>query len=196
MRAICLRTRLTRDAPWVAGVCLFVLLASASAASAQRVNAQPASGVVTCGDSAYQLFRVTTDAGKSGANWKEAANEAPRIRHAGRNGRLAIIPDMQVHACVSEKLMPKAREEAWIGLRYWCKFRTLQWTTGDIRPHDKQAPWAVQWSRYGTCNEQFAGVYYTTSTKRWQAVEQGKNFRYMIVEYPPKTDDTPEQVQK
>ncbi|WP_200341269.1 C-type lectin domain-containing protein [Rhodovibrio sodomensis] len=195
MRANYRQTPLIQGAAWVAGVCVGVFLASASAVSAQRINTQPASDVVTCGDSAYQLFRATTPDG-SGVQWKEAVNKAPRLRHHGRNGRLAIIPNMRVHACVSEKLLPKAREEAWIGLRYWCNYRTLQWLSGDIRPHEKRSPWAVQWSRYGTCRTQFTGVYYTTSTKRWQAVEQDKRFRYMVVEYPPVTDAARKQTAK
>lgn len=158
-------------------------------ALAQAVNSQIASEVVDCGDSAYQLVRATTNSGKSGVRWYEAKSEARRFTHEGRRGRLAVIPNLQVHACVSENLMSKARQEAWIGLRYWCPYQKLQWSTGEFRSHGEPSPWAVKWSRYGTCQSRYAGVYYTRDTKRWQAVERKKRFRYMIVEYPPDSDD-------
>lgn len=167
-----------------------------SSAATQKVNSRPVSGVVTCGDRDYQMIKATTDAGRSGVRWSEAEVEAPRITHQGRRGRLAVIPDMEVHQCISQKLVPNAKEEAWIGLRYWCPYRQLQWTTGDIRAHRKPSPWALQWSRYGTCQTSFAGVYYTSDTKRWQAVESTKRFRYMIVEYPPEGRDRKQQAEQ
>lgn len=189
-------SRWRQPAVFMAVLGIGALLMLATGARAQSVNTKSANGVVKCGDSMYQLVRGTTNGGKSGVRWVEAESAARRFTHRDRRGRLAVIPNMEVHACVSDKLMPQSREEAWIGLRYWCRYRTLQWATGDVRPHSKPSPWAVQWSRYGTCQTAYAGVYYTTGSKRWQAVESKKRFRYLIVEYPPAADTTRGKVEK
>lgn len=189
-------TGLKRSAAFAAGICFGGFVALAAPAQAQRPSTEPVSGIVTCGDSAYQLVRATTNRGKSGVRWAEAENAARRFTHDGRRARLAVIPNLEVHACVSDNLLPNSQNETWIGLRYWCQYRSLQWTTGDLRPHSKPSPWAVQWSRYGTCQTQFAGVYYTPGSKRWQVVESKKRFRYMIVEYPPAGEASQEQAEK
>lgn len=173
--------------------CGLGLVTPTSTARAEQVTSEPVSGVVTCGDSQYQAIKATTEAGRSGVRWAQAREEAQRITHQGQRARLAVIPNMQVHACVSQKLVPKAKSEAWIGLRYWCPYRKLQWATGEMRAHSKPSPWALRWSRYGTCQTQYTGVYYTTDTKRWQAVESTKRFRYMIVEYPSEPNDRNQQ---
>lgn len=188
--------RMVRTACVLATLSTIGLAGVNSDAKANAVTSKPVSRVVVCGDSAYQMVKATTDAGRSGVRWAEAQAEARRITHEGQRGRLAIIPNMQVHACVSERLVPKAKEEAWIGLRYWCPYRQMQWTTGEIREHGKPSPWAPKWSRYGTCQTQYVGVYYTPASKRWQAVEATKRFRYMLVEYPPSKSKSQQQAEQ
>jgi hypothetical protein len=85
----------------------------------------------------------------------------------------------------------------WIGLRYWCNARLLQWEGG--RPFEPSDPeqfrlWHSQWSRTdeNACDFSksakvgFAPVYYRTigGVTRWQAVGAAKYFAYYLVEFP------------
>ena len=137
----------------------------------------------TCGSTAYQLYRVTE--GLKGVTWKQAQSLAAATNHRGMRGRLAAIPDAETHACIAARLVSEARADnaVWIGLRYWCDYRELQWADGSMVASAAFAAWDQQWSRYGTCNTNWMGVYYDVNTSRWQAVEKPKRFKYMLVQY-------------
>lgn len=139
----------------------------------------------------FQLLKGT---GKHG-NWIEALRQASAKRYRGVQGRLAVVDRPETHQFIMENF--DTSKEMWIGLRYWCKFRMLEWV--GLRPYSPSDPdnfqhWHPQWSRgdqgcltNSTGSENFMGVYYRPLGKRsarWQAVRIGKGFGRLLVEFP------------
>src|SRR3546814_2688943 len=58
------------------------------------------------------------------------------------------ISDWSSYVCSSDLFIReefRLNEEAWIGLRFFCKFRKLLWSTGEVHPLQENTLWARQW---------------------------------------------------
>jgi len=139
----------------------------------------------------FQLVKTT---GKHG-NWPESLEQARGLTYKGVPGRLAVIDKPETHEFVLRNF--DVSDPIWIGLRYWCEFRLLEWV--GLRPFspgdaDRFQMWHPQWSRNNqfcppnaTGPGAFLGVYYQPISKTaalWQAVRTGKGFGRLLVEYP------------
>jgi hypothetical protein len=141
----------------------------------------------------FQLFDDNPPPG----TWEAARASATSKTYKGVRGRLAVIGSMETHKFIMQNFGLKWREASvWIGLRYWCSVRMLQWEHElPYAPTDASRfrMWHSDWSRGEgeTCGmdaskrKGYAGVYYRNigGTVRWQAVGAGKGFVNYLVEY-------------
>jgi hypothetical protein len=146
----------------------------------------------------FQLFSDNENPG----NWEAARVRAGQKSFKGIRGRLAVIDNAQTHDFVLRTFdLNRRKISVWIGLRYWCNARLLQWE--EQRAYSPSDPghfkiWHAQWSRSdeNACNMTkstkvgFAPVYYRTigNVTRWQAVGAAKYFDYYLVEFPEKKE--------
>ena len=139
----------------------------------------------------FQLLKTT---GRHG-NWPESLEQARAQNYRGVPGRLAVIDTPETHEFVMRNF--DVSHPTWIGLRYWCEFRLLEWV--GLRPFSPGDPdtfraWHPQWQRghqlcppNATGPGAFVGVYYQPTSNQmalWQAVAKGKGFGRLLVEYP------------
>lgn len=124
------------------------------------------------------------------SNWGSANRRAGTKFYKGRRGRLAIVKDRQVLGFIQKNF--DVREQSFIGLRFFCKFRKLLWVTGEVHPMHK-AFWAARWHRtkircLNNPRMKYMGVYLTPKSQGvlWQAAGIAKGFFGYFVEYPPK----------
>ena len=140
----------------------------------------------------FQLLTQTTR--KQG--WGNARRAALSKTFKGARGRLAVIDRPETHRFILQNF--DLRKPIWIGLRYWCRFRMLEWngrqpySPGD--PGHFQA-WHPQWSRssesmcksYWRKENAYMPFYYQplgARNARWQASGPAKVFGRFLVEYP------------
>lgn len=142
----------------------------------------------------FQLFDDNVYPG----NWDAARARAASKAYRGVRGRLAVVDSRETHEFLVRTFRLDQRQDAtWIGLRYWCSARLLQWE--DALPFAPSEPtafrlWHADWSRSegDACSHarskkvNFAPVYYRTvgGVTRWQAVGAAKWFNHYLVEYP------------
>lgn len=145
----------------------------------------------------FQLFSDNTHPG----TWVAARERAHSKFFKGVRGRLAQVRSAETHEFLIRTFhLNNPRLDVWIGLRYWCRLRMLQWE--DERPFSPSDPeqfriWHDPWERDanepgGSCGmtgsrqQGFAPVYYRTLSgiTLWQAVGAAKFFDYYLVEFP------------
>ena len=124
--------------------------------------------------------------------WNSAKKLAESKVYKGARGRLAVVRDPEVHSFLRKNF--KIDVETWIGLRYWCTFRKVQWVTGEVLKKGEFSIWASPWDRRDIpfCQgaqsraDGYMPVYYLPTNRgfRWQAVNSGKHFKQYFVEYP------------
>ena len=139
----------------------------------------------------FQLFNDNAGANKGG-RWDRAMKRAARKSYKGVRGRLAVVDSAEVHSFLQTEFalpLQKIKEGIWIGLRYWCSVRRLQWVSGDMHPPTAFKRWDRNWARNSRANCQGGGgylpVYYTGGKRfRWQATLSAKFFKWYFVEFP------------
>ncbi len=140
----------------------------------------------------FQLLKQTTKK----QNWGSAHRAALSRTFKGVRGRLAVIDRPETHQFILQNF--DLSREVWIGLRYWCSFRMLQWN--DLLPYSPSDPgrfhaWHPQWYRNAqtTCaawwskKRAYMPFYYQSlgeRNARWQASGPAKYFTRFLVEYP------------
>jgi hypothetical protein len=142
----------------------------------------------------FELARaVARGGGGDDRNWESARRSASNRQFKGVRGRLAVVKSRQVNDFLRDTFQPNHR--AWIGLRYWCRFRVLQWVTGDrLEPGDYQN-WGPVWNQTIDPNKRsqcfgdkdsYLPVHYWQVHRgfRWNAISMGKAHRSMFIEYP------------
>jgi hypothetical protein len=142
----------------------------------------------------FELVKVTRAESKAYIpefNWKEADAAARRRTYKGNTGRLASIDSAELHEFVMEKLQPD--EWTWIGLRYFCKLRKLQWSSGKSLDRGAFQAWHSQWDQSagagcvkGGGEADWMPVVYSPMKEglRWVAKGALKKYYAYIVEYP------------
>ncbi len=139
----------------------------------------------------YFELRVDNGRNHKKPHWKTAYSRAARLSYQGRRGRLAIVNDTKTLEFIRKKF--EFREEAWIGLRFYCKVRKLIWVNGQPEPLHNRRLWHAQWYRNPLikCGKLTTGHYmpvYLTSEASgqayWQASGPSKFFVSYLVEYP------------
>ena len=143
-------------------------------------------------------FELRNDLFGNNHGWTNAKQAAEKLQFKGVRGRLAVVDSLQTHQFLVKNFNLEA--ETWIGLRFWCKYKKLQWVNGKIHPRDAFNHWDPRWYRYygssdpnlqfcrtsGTIESGYMPVYYLPAEKgyRWQAVGSAKGFRHYLVEFP------------
>ena len=141
----------------------------------------------------FQLF----DDNLLPGNWEAARKRAATKSYNGVRGRLAVVDSMETHNFILRNFGLNWREASvWIGLRYWCSVRMLQWEGGlPYSPSESShfKMWHSHWSRSDSnaCGADksrkvgYAPVYYRNigGTIRWQAVGAAKYFKAYLVEF-------------
>ncbi|MGF1606314.1 MAG: C-type lectin domain-containing protein [Rhodothalassiaceae bacterium] len=142
-------------------------------------------------DTYFQFFRDFRT-NRHGMRWEEARLFASRARYNGRKGRLVIIDTPEKYEAIISNfpLQYVSNNYTWIGLRYWCLNRRLQWVDGGTPGRSAFSVWHAQWFRNPqiTCSNSrinYMPVYLDGATLRWQASGQAKRFPHYIVEFPP-----------
>lgn len=151
-------------------------------------------------DSYFELRRMigshVLGSTERGLQFWQAETLASRLEYEGRGGRLAVIDTLAKHALIREKIIPVLAADsenpkvwntnAWIGLRYWCKYHTLMWVTAETMENDAPQPWDVPYFKFGDkcgANADYMGVFYN-ERGAWQAVGYGKEWKHILIEYP------------
>lgn len=119
-------------------------------------------------------------------------------RYKGSQGRLAVVKTRETHEFLAKHLRPA--HSAWIGLRYYCRFKKLMWVNGEVFKVGKDyARWGPQtWRLQGgsprstkisDCYRNDRGFYlpvhYWGMSEGffWNANGHAKGFNAMIIEY-------------
>lgn len=168
------------------GFCLFMFTSTAFAEAVYNTpKYDPAS------KSYFELVKLTKidvpNKNPPELNWGGARDFASRRVYKGARGRLATIKNAETHSFIMLNLQP--RENTVIGLRYFCKTRSLQWSDGaSLDPKGFQA-WDVQWDQSAGvgCKEHgYMSVAYTGASRgfRWIAKGALKAFYDVLIEYP------------
>ena len=166
----------------------------AGAAAAEPVH-DPESG------SYYDLIQVPKMCGVGREYctmmWRSARKDARKRTYKGMRGRLAIIHSKRVHQLLAKNFqLTKPFHPAWIGMRYWCLTKALEWDDGTVLQKASGAfmPWNVPWHRGSACGAQYMPVAYLPNF-RWQAAGQNVGYPHYFIEYPTenKTDLTNRQ---
>ncbi len=149
----------------------------------------------------FELFfpdKAVAGAGRSARSftWGEA-NEVARAQfYKGARGRLAVVRTRATNDFLIETFRPD--RPAWIGLRFRCDVRVLQWVNGTIWPLTNYANWGPAWNvagpePYGSgrtgCGQGGGGslpVHYWGGAGRfkWNANGPGQRFPLLFVEFP------------
>src|SRR3546814_15964029 len=88
-------------------------------------------------------FQMLATTGRHG-NWPESLEQARAQMFRGVRGRLAVIDTAETHEFVMRNF--DVSNPTWIGLRYWCEFRMLEWV--GLRPYSPSDPGRYQaWHR-------------------------------------------------
>ena len=140
----------------------------------------------------FQLLTQTTQK----QSWRFARSAALSRTFKGVRGRLAVIDRPETHQFILQNF--DLSHETWIGLRYWCRFRMLEWN--GLRPYSPGDPgrfhaWHPQWyrniqQRCGNIRSEKLGYmpfYYQPlgeRNARWQGSGSAKFFGRFLVEYP------------
>jgi hypothetical protein len=130
-------------------------------------------------------------------SWAQSVRLAAQREYKGRQGRLAVVKSKEVNDFLRDTF--QSEDRAWIGLRYWCRHRKLQWVTGELlRPTDYQN-WGSRWSVGGNnpggktiegCSARspspYRAVHYWSLKHgfTWNAHVGNKHSPFFFVEYP------------
>src|SRR3546814_16491925 len=83
----------------------------------------------------FQLFGDNVHPG----NWEAARIRAAQKFYKGVQGRLAVVDSEETHAFLLRAFKLNRRHiSVWIGLRYWCSARLLQWEDGLPRSEERR----------------------------------------------------------
>lgn len=175
---------------------LALMLFGAASASAQPVFGKPMYDPVS--KSYFELVAVTpaqAGAAKVGmvpeTSWDKAVQFAASRAYKNTKGRLAVVKSQETHEFLMQNLRPAY--PAFIGLRYFCKERRLEWITGEAHPANGFKAWHQQWDQgdakicsAATNGPWWMGVAYTGTGDGFRWVARGfmKNWTAYIVEYP------------
>jgi hypothetical protein len=142
--------------------------------------------------------KVTNVKNHGAIKFTDAQKLASSRIHKGVRGRLAVIPNEKVHEFLAENLKPDV--SAWIGLRFYCRFKKLMWVNGKVlKPGKDFAVWGPQtWNVDGpsprndkrtSCwrnsRDFYLPVHYWPMSDgfRWNANGYAKEWNALIIEY-------------
>lgn len=129
--------------------------------------------------------------GIDGPAWWQALALAKDRAYKGVQGRLAIVKTIATHDFLERTFHPK--DYAWIGLRYWCATRKLEWSDGEVAMHLSFAAWDKNWNQdIFACHTgyppgpDYMSIAYSPIQNgfRWIGKGRNKHYYFYFVEYP------------
>lgn len=162
-----------------------------SAAMAQEAPPSALIGTPVYDPQAKRYFEVVRLGVGEHSTWTGSARDVGTLVYEGVHGRLAIIDSLEVHEFLLRTFHLGIYNPAWIGLRYLCSKKQLQWVDGRLwKPGEFQA-WNTPFTQdpffCSGVNDpsDWAGVHYTPPPNfMWMATGSGKGFEFAIVEFP------------
>jgi hypothetical protein len=137
----------------------------------------------------YFALMHTDNAPYSG-DWDKVAEAAKRQMYKGVHGRLAIVDSIEVHEFLLRTFHPSHYQYIWIGLRYLCRAKKLEWSDGRIFERGSFQAWDPQWKQdVYACNSnrtdpnEWAPVAYSPQFK-WIAKGLHKIYDWYFIEFP------------
>src|SRR5579864_214505 len=123
-----------------------------------------------------------------GPTWGEAVKLSSQRSYKDKKGRLAIVRDLATHEFLLTTFRPGTY--VWIGLRYWCSRRALEWSDGEPWKAGSFQAWDQKWKQddsacsTGLPTEYMPVAYSPPPTFDWIGKGSGKRYYYFFVEYP------------
>jgi hypothetical protein len=124
------------------------------------------------------------------AMWESVEKQAASQLFKGVKGRLAIVDSIEVHDFLLRNFRPNQYQYVWIGLRYFCKAKKLEWSDGRVMQPGSFQMWDKPWYRDAyTCSDrnnpiEYAPVAYTPEMHAWIASGRHKAYDWYFVEWP------------
>src|SRR6185437_1006304 len=123
--------------------------------------------------------------------WGTAYNQALTREYKGVRGRLAIVDTLEVHSFLERTFHPNV--DAWIGLRYWCGGKMLQWADGKTWAKGGFQAWDANWKQdVYACNsgdgkgKEYMPIAYSAVDQGFRWIGKGwhKGYFAYFVEFP------------
>lgn len=138
---------------------------------------------------ALNWARSTKDAYRA-TSWANASAAAKSRQYKGVHGRLAIVDTPEVHSFLLQTFHPPC--EAWIGLRYWCGARALEWSSGQAWQPGAFNAWDKVWRqdenacRGADAAKDYMPVAYSRTPNGFRWIGKGLQKEYFayFIEYP------------
>lgn len=169
---------------------LVVLISMTYAAHAQQPPDQRIGLPVYDPVSKRYFALMRADPANWGTMWGAVARQAERQTYKGVRGRLAIVDSVDVHEFLLRTFHPNQYQYVWIGLRYLCGPKKLEWSDGRmLQPGSFQA-WDPNWKQdIYACNSnpgdrtEWAPVAYSPQFK-WIVKGLHKGYDWYFIEFP------------
>jgi hypothetical protein len=122
--------------------------------------------------------------------WDAVAQQAQTRSFKGVRGRLAIVDSAEVHSFLLHHFPLKADQYAWIGLRYLCRARKLEWSDGHFYQQGTFQAWNPEWKQdVAACAavndpKEWAPVAYAPASFTWIVKGQHKGYDWYYIEFP------------
>jgi hypothetical protein len=120
--------------------------------------------------------------------WDMANKQAVTRQYKGVHGHLAVVDSVEVHEFLQHTFHTPC--ETWIGLRYWCGPRSLQWVDSHYWKPGSFAAWDANWKQdvYACAGGKtdYMPVAYEPVAKgfRWIGKGVGKEYAAYFIEFP------------
>jgi hypothetical protein len=141
----------------------------------------------------FALINPSGGLAGGGISWAQADAQARGRVFKGVSGRLAVIDSLQVHEFLIQTFRPIG--DTWIGARYWCDTKQIQWSDGRLYKRGDFQAWNPQWNqdiyicKSGVVKREYASIAYDfghkpTDTGTWIAKSPGKWYPWYFIEFP------------
>jgi len=137
----------------------------------------------------FAFMRAVTEP-QSMTMWDSVEKQAEGQFFKGVRGRLAIVDSIEVHDFLLRNFHPNQYQFVWIGLRYFCKTKKLEWSDGRVMQPGSFRMWDKPWYRDAyTCSDrnnpkEYAPVAYTAEMHSWIASGRHKGYDWYFIEWP------------
>ena len=109
-----------------------------------------------------------------GTMWDKVAQQARNQVYKGVRGRLAIVDSFEIHEFLLRTFHPNQYQYVWIGLRYLCRAKALQWSDGRMFQPGSFEAWDPKWKQdIYVCSD-------TNDRHDWAPVAYSPHFTWIV----------------
>jgi hypothetical protein len=138
-----------------------------------------------------RYFELVSLEAAGDGTWLKTEKFAEDQFFMGVHGRLAIVDSIEIHEFLLRTFRPNYSQWIWIGLRYLCRQRQLQWSDGSLWKVGSFEAWDTNWKQdiyfcAGTDdpNDWAPVAYAPTPNFRWIGKGRGKGYEWAFIEFP------------